>query len=121
MDLVMKVKSKMGNETDLVFGDLLYKTEIFIKVIIWMIWSKDLEYINGQTDLHIKELLNLIKNMELEKRYIKMVKSQIYTGKMAKSLKKSLTNKNKNMTIILKKISWKKVKKVTKRMFLSFN
>jgi hypothetical protein len=34
MDLVMKVNSKMGKETDLVFGDLLYKMEIFIKVII---------------------------------------------------------------------------------------
>ena len=74
MEQCMRDTFKMEWEMERVGGPQGLKMEISMKGNIVMIWSMDMEYIDGLTDQSMKEISWKIKNMEMVYWLIKMGK-----------------------------------------------
>lgn len=60
----IKVILNKAFETDMEFGQTIFPVNKIIKVIICQIKSMDLEYMTGQMDTIIREVLQMTKEMD---------------------------------------------------------
>ena len=78
----IQARKKMEWEMEKDYGNQIYIMGTSMKDNIKIIWSMDMEPINGQTVLHIKVIFIEIKSMGKAFWLMKTEKSQIYNGKM---------------------------------------